>query len=79
MYLSLHCHHQNDLCIKVGSDETHFNVCVCVCVCVCEAVLLTLCVCVCVCVCVRARARVCVLVEVCFDCILLFPLWRYRA
>ena len=26
MYLSRHCHHQNDFCIKVGSDETHFNV-----------------------------------------------------
>ena len=26
MYLSLHCHHQNDSCIKVGSDEGHFNV-----------------------------------------------------
>ena len=26
LYLSLHCHHQNDLCIKVGSDESHFNV-----------------------------------------------------
>ena len=25
-YLSLHCHHQNDFCIKVGSDESHFNV-----------------------------------------------------
>ena len=25
-YLSLHCHHQNDLCIKVGNDESHFNV-----------------------------------------------------
>ena len=25
-YLSLHCHHQNDYCIKVGSDESHFNV-----------------------------------------------------
>ena len=24
--LSLHCHHQNDSCIKVGSDENHFNV-----------------------------------------------------
>ena len=24
--LSLHCHHQNDLCIKVGSDESRFNV-----------------------------------------------------
>ena len=23
---SLHCHHQNDCCIKVGSDESHFNV-----------------------------------------------------
>ena len=22
----LHCHHQNDLCIKVGSDDSHFNV-----------------------------------------------------
>ena len=20
------CHHQNDSCIKVGSDESHFNV-----------------------------------------------------
>ena len=26
IYLSLHCHHHNDLCIKVGSDERHFNV-----------------------------------------------------
>ena len=26
MYLSLHCHHQNDSCIKMGSDERHFNV-----------------------------------------------------
>ena len=24
--LSLHCHHQNDFCIKVCSDESHFNV-----------------------------------------------------
>ena len=24
--LSLHCHHQNDFCIKVSSDESHFNV-----------------------------------------------------
>ena len=23
---SLHCHHQNDFCIKVGSDESHFSV-----------------------------------------------------
>ena len=23
IYLSLHCHHQNDLCIKAGSDESH--------------------------------------------------------
>ena len=22
----VHCHHQNDFCIKVGSDESHFNV-----------------------------------------------------
>ena len=22
----LHCHHQNDFCIKMGSDESHFNV-----------------------------------------------------
>ena len=28
MYLSLHCHHQNDSCINVGSDESHFNVAV---------------------------------------------------
>ena len=26
IYLSLHCHHQNDSCIKTGSDESHFNV-----------------------------------------------------
>ena len=26
IYLSLHCHHQNDTCIKMGSDESHFNV-----------------------------------------------------
>ena len=26
IYLSLHCHHQNDSCIKVGYDESHFNV-----------------------------------------------------
>ena len=26
LYLSLHCHHQNDSCIKMGSDESHFNV-----------------------------------------------------
>ena len=25
-YLSLHCHHQNDSCIKMGSDESHFNI-----------------------------------------------------
>ena len=24
--LSLHCHHQNDSCYKVGNDESHFNV-----------------------------------------------------
>ena len=23
--LSQHCHHQNDSCIKMGSDESHFN------------------------------------------------------
>ena len=26
IYVSLHCHHQNDSCIKMGSDESHFNV-----------------------------------------------------
>ena len=26
IYLSLHCHNQNDSCIKIGSDESHFNV-----------------------------------------------------
>ena len=25
-YLSLHCHRQNGSCIKMGSDESHFNV-----------------------------------------------------
>ena len=24
--LSLHCHHQNDFCIKMGRDESRFNV-----------------------------------------------------
>ena len=26
IYLTLHCHHQNHSCIKMGSDESHFNV-----------------------------------------------------
>ena len=26
IYLSLHCHLRDDFCIKVGSDESHFNV-----------------------------------------------------
>ena len=26
IYLSLHCHHQNDFSIKMGSDESNFNV-----------------------------------------------------
>ena len=26
IYLSLHCHHQTDSCIKMGSSESHFNV-----------------------------------------------------
>ena len=26
IYLSHDCHHQNDFCIKMGSDESHFNV-----------------------------------------------------
>ena len=26
IYLSLHCQHQNDFGIKMGSDESHFNV-----------------------------------------------------
>ena len=25
-YQSLHCHHQNDFCIMMGTDESHFNV-----------------------------------------------------
>ena len=25
IYLSLHCHHHNDSCIKMGNDESHFN------------------------------------------------------
>ena len=24
--IAIHCHHQNDFCIKTGSDESHFNV-----------------------------------------------------
>ena len=23
IHLSVHCHHQNDSCIKMGSDESH--------------------------------------------------------
>ena len=26
IYLSPHCHYQNDPCIKMGSDGSHFNV-----------------------------------------------------
>ena len=26
IYLSLHCHHQNDSCIKMSSDDSYFNV-----------------------------------------------------
>ena len=26
IYLSLHCHHLNDSCIKIGGNEGHFNV-----------------------------------------------------
>ena len=26
LYLTLHCHHQNDFCIKTGSDESSFSV-----------------------------------------------------
>ena len=26
IYLSLHCHHQNDSCIKMGNNESYFNV-----------------------------------------------------
>ena len=26
IYLSLHCHHPNDSCIKMGGDESHFDV-----------------------------------------------------
>ena len=26
IYLSLHSHYQSDFCIKVGSDDNHFNV-----------------------------------------------------
>ena len=26
IYLSLHYHHQNDSCIKIGGDESYFNV-----------------------------------------------------
>ena len=26
IYLSLHCHQQNDSCINMSNDESHFNV-----------------------------------------------------
>ena len=25
IYLPIQCHHQNDSCIKMGSDDSHFN------------------------------------------------------
>ena len=25
IYLTLHCHHQTDSCIKIGSEESRFN------------------------------------------------------
>ena len=25
LFLSLHCHHQNDFCIKIGSDESRLT------------------------------------------------------
>ena len=24
--IAIHCHHQNNFCIKMGNDESHFNV-----------------------------------------------------
>ena len=26
IYLLLYCHHQDDFCITMGSDDSHFNV-----------------------------------------------------
>ena len=26
IYQSRHCHHRNEFCIQVGSDESHFNI-----------------------------------------------------
>ena len=26
LYVTLHCHHQNDFCITMDSNECHFNV-----------------------------------------------------
>ena len=26
IYQSLHCYHHNDFCVKMGSNESHFNV-----------------------------------------------------
>ena len=26
LYIMLHCHHRSDFCIKMGKDESHFNV-----------------------------------------------------
>ena len=26
IFIAIHCHHQNDIYSKVGSDENHFNV-----------------------------------------------------
>ena len=31
LYLKLHCHHQNDFCVEMGSDESHVNLSVTAC------------------------------------------------
>ena len=65
IYLLLHYHHQNDSCIKMGSDESHFNVSLIVRdkvirQCPQKRACVRACVCACVCVCVRACVRACV-------------------
>ena len=72
LYLTLRCHHQNDFCIKTGSDESRVYVSLILRVnsqddvyqSQADVFLICLCVCmshlcVCVCVCVRACVRAC--------------------
>ena len=78
LYLTLRCHHQNDFCIKTGSDESRVYVSLILRVnsqddvYKSQADVFLICLCVCVyvtfvCVCVRACVRACVRVSFCHE------------